>query len=134
MHKHFLLVCFCFLCSCATLLHGKKDKVYIHAPKNTKVKFEGDELIVKEDHVTIFPTRSRDSLKFELSNDSISTEFAYRKRTSGIFYLNFLSPYYLGFIVEILYSKLIAHKIPSLAQITSPFILKEMTFLSTPHL
>ncbi len=100
MHKLLLLVCFCFLCSCATILNGKKDKVYIHAPKNTKVKFEGDELIVKDDHVTIFPTRSRDSLKFELSNDSISTEFAYRKRTSGIFYLNFLSPYYLGFIVD----------------------------------
>ncbi len=110
MRKLLLLVCFCFLCSCATILNGKKDKVYIHAPKNTKVKFDSDEFLVKEDHVTIFPLRSKDSLKFELSNDSISTEFAFRKRTSGIYFLNLMSPYYIGFLVDLTNPKRFSYK------------------------
>ena len=110
MRKLLLLVCLCFLCSCTTILHGKKDKVYIHAPKNTKVKFDGDEFLVREDHVTIFPTRSKDSLKFELSNDSISTKFAFRKRTSGLYFLNLMSPYYVGFLIDLTNPKRFSYK------------------------
>lgn len=110
MRKLLLLVCFCFFCSCATILNGKKDKVYIHAPKNTKVKFKGEDYLVKEDHVAVFPLRSKDSLKFELSNDSITTEFAFPKKTSGTFYLNFLTPYYVGLFVDFTNHKRFSYK------------------------
>ncbi|WP_426430546.1 hypothetical protein ACPX19_13420 [Winogradskyella sp. HB-48] len=110
MRKLILLVCFSFLCSCSTILHTKKTKVYIQAPKNTKVKFNDEEFLVKEDNVTIFPIRSKDSLKFELSNDSISTEFAFPKKTSGTFFLNFLTPYYAGLFVDFTNPKRFTYK------------------------
>ncbi|WP_138433433.1 hypothetical protein [Winogradskyella algicola] len=119
MRKLLLLVCFCSLCSCATILNGKKDKVYIHAPKNTKVKFKGEDFLVKEDHVAIFPLRSKDTLKFELSNDSISTEFAFPKKTSGTFFLNFLSPYYVGFLADFTNHKRFSYKRNILFEIDS---------------
>lgn len=106
----FLVFALVLLNSCTTILHSKKTKVNIHAPNNTKVSYKGEEFVVKDNTVAIFPQRSKDTLNFELSNDSISTAFAFRKRTSGLFFLNFLSPYYAGFLVDFTNPKRFTYK------------------------
>jgi hypothetical protein len=110
MRKLLTLISFSFLCSCTTILHSKKTKVNLHAPKNTKIKFKGEEFLVNNDKVSIFPIRAKDSLRFELSNDSITTQFSFPKKTSGNYFLNFFSPYYAGFIIDLTNKKRFTYK------------------------
>ncbi len=112
MRKLLLLVFLFSILSCTTILNGKRAKVNIYAPNNTKITFNDTVLKVKEGKVTIHPIRSKDSLRFELSNDSISNKFAYSKRTSGNIYLNWFLPYTFGagFIIDLTNPKRFTYK------------------------
>ncbi|MBV7268189.1 hypothetical protein [Winogradskyella luteola] len=108
----FLLSLFLLLNSCATVLNKKTTKVKIHAPHGTKVSLNGKTHFVKNESIKIFPKRSKDSLRLIVSNDSISNNFALRKKTSGTIALNLFLPYTFGagFLVDLTNHKRFTYK------------------------
>jgi len=96
--------------SCATTLNKKYAKVNIYAPKNTKVTYKDSTLTVIDKKVTISQLRSRDSIRFKLSNDSITDTFKYSYRISGTNYLNIFTPYYLGALIDLTNHKRFSYK------------------------
>ncbi len=94
------LTTFILLNSCASILNSDTAKVKIFAPEGSNVIFKNDTLNVGEDYTKFYPLRSRDSLKFEMVNDSIKTDFAFRRKISGLLYLNIIYNYGLGILVD----------------------------------
>lgn len=93
MKKLFLLFCLSLILnSCATIFNGRTTRVKIYAPENTKVQHNKQTSIVYDGKTSIYPKRSKDSLKFTLVNDSISTDFAFKRRVSGLIYCNIFVP------------------------------------------
>ena len=111
LKKIVLLICIALLLnSCATILNGSNTKVKIYAPENTTVEYNNQTYILDEGKTNIFPERSRDSLKFTLKKDSVSTDFAFKRRTSPLFYLNLPYTYGLGMLVDFTNEKRFTYK------------------------
>ncbi|MGB1231140.1 MAG: hypothetical protein ACPG5M_02760 [Winogradskyella sp.] len=112
MRKTYSLLVLLFLfSSCATLLNTKETKVNIYAPKNTNVTLNNETQNVDNAIVKLHPKRSKDSLKLRLSNDSISTDFSFKRRLSGMFYLNLFQTYGLvGMLIDLTNDKRFTYK------------------------
>ena len=102
-HCCFLILLTLLLQSCATLLNGKTTKVKLHAPKGTTIQFKDSSYQIQEDPIEIYPIRSKDSLRLSISNDSLSSNFAFKRKTSAMVALNWLIPFSFGagFIVDL---------------------------------
>ncbi|WP_179338881.1 hypothetical protein [Winogradskyella ludwigii] len=89
--------------SCATLFNGKRTKVNVYAPENTIVVYKNSTTPLNEGRAKLRPERSKDSLSFTLINDSISTDFKFRRKVSGTIYGNlfFPSALGLGFLIDL---------------------------------
>ncbi|EPR69773.1 hypothetical protein ADIWIN_4048 [Winogradskyella psychrotolerans RS-3] len=82
--------------SCATIFNGRHTKVNIYAPQNTTVELENSSILIDKGKAKIFPERSKDSLRFTLKNDSISSDFTFKRKVSGLLYGNLFIPATLG--------------------------------------
>ncbi|WP_173301120.1 hypothetical protein [Winogradskyella litoriviva] len=103
MRKTIFLICLALvLNSCATIFNGKTTRVNIYAPENATVHYNKQTSIVYEGETSLYPKRSRDSLKFTITKDSISTDFAFKRKTSGLLYANLFTPqiFGAGFIID----------------------------------
>ena len=120
MQKFILLFLLCLLSSCTTLLNTNKTKVHIHAPDNTIINYNGDKVKINDGDATIFPKRSKDSLRFSIENDSLSSNFVFKKKLSGNYFFNFYN-YGVGFFIDLTndrrftYQKNIHFKIDSIS-------------------
>lgn len=102
MHSILALLVVVFLCtSCATILNGKHTRVTIHAPEGTEVYHNTKPYTIEDGNTRIFPRRSKDSLRLTLTNDGISTNFALRRKYSGLFYYNIIQNYGLGMLIDL---------------------------------
>jgi len=103
MIKRCILAIFTLLLlnSCASIFNAKTTKVKVYAPKESQVIFQNDTLNSGGDYIEINPLRSRDSLRFAVRTDAVTSEFAFKRKTSGIFYLNIPYTYGLGFLVDL---------------------------------
>ncbi|MFK7833447.1 MAG: hypothetical protein AB8B52_09225 [Winogradskyella sp.] len=96
--KNIFLLAIIALCfnSCASILNGRNTVVRVHAPENTTVTYNDETLVVERDETRIFPKRSKDSLRLTLRNDSITTDFAFKRKVSGMIYANLFMPFNYG--------------------------------------
>ncbi|WP_400079916.1 hypothetical protein [Winogradskyella sp. R77965] len=102
MKKIILLLYLCLILnSCATLLNGRTTKVKIYAPEGTTIVYKESHETLNEGKAEIFPERSKDTLRFTVENDSITTTFSFRRKISPLIYLNLPYTYGLGVLVDL---------------------------------
>ncbi|WP_026755909.1 hypothetical protein [Sediminibacter sp. Hel_I_10] len=100
-HISWLFMSMLLLSSCTTILNSKTTKVKIYAPEHSKIIYKKDTLVLDEAFVKIHPIRSKDSLSFEVLQDSITAQFNFKRKTSGLLFLNIPYTYGLGILVDL---------------------------------
>lgn len=109
------LLC-CMLASCATMLNTKITKVHIYTESPAAIIYNSDTL--KTDNidgfnaVTLEALRSKDSLRFSITNDSLTKEMAVKPRISSTIYLNVFSFGFVGAGIDLISDRKYAYKSP----------------------
>lgn len=106
----FILSTLLLCSSCASILNRKEVNVKIYAPDSTKVVFNNQTQSTNDGEIIISPKRSKDSLRFTLKNDTISTDFSVKRKISGWFFFNILHNYGLGMLVDLTNDKRFTYK------------------------
>ncbi|WP_204345248.1 hypothetical protein [Psychroserpens algicola] len=99
-HIYRIIISVLLLQSCATLYNSETTKVKIFVPENTSLVFDNDTLSLEKNYLTVFPKRSKDDLKFSLFNSETESDFSFKSRKSTYYYLNILTNYGIGMLID----------------------------------
>lgn len=97
--KKLILVCF-FFCSCASLLNKKNTYVNITADKKSKIIFKNDTISL-EKKITIYPTRSKKTIKLKILQDSLKQTFFLNRKLSATYLGNIFILYGIGYLIDL---------------------------------
>jgi hypothetical protein len=104
-----LFVILASLTSCATIFNKKLQPIEIHTNEPVKVEANNQKIPYEVSQHGILVPRSKQPLHLKLYNNNVEKDFYIHSRLSTAFWLNFISPYYTGFLVDWLNQKRFAY-------------------------
>ncbi len=97
------------LSSCATILNNRKQTIDIHTNEPVRLAVNNDTIPYQVNHHGIIVDRSKELLHLELFNENIKKDLYIQSRLSTAYWMNFFSPYFTGFLIDLVNEKRFAY-------------------------
>jgi hypothetical protein len=80
------------LSSCATILNGKRTTVKLSADRESRVLYNNDTIRINKTRTSIYPLRSKKTIKLTVLQDSLQGDFYLNRKISNLFWANIFNP------------------------------------------
>ncbi|MFT5336172.1 MAG: hypothetical protein ACJAY8_000263 [Sphingobacteriales bacterium] len=129
-----LLSCVALFASCATILNSSRQEIVVYSKKPVKYIVNKEDTISPKDNRATIVVERKNPLTITAISDTAVHTFYPRSRTSGLFWMNLFTPYFVGIPVDLISGKAKGYKrFMYLDQSGSNMQYSNFDSLSEPH-